>query len=93
MLNKTWPFQIDGWFRVNDNREIEAFDLVFRHFSWVRPILLPLQRRSKLTSLAHGASHAVGLIAPVKILSLTCQGTESPAWCSGRSDRCKHDRR
>jgi hypothetical protein len=31
-LNETLPFQIDGWLRVNDDREIEAFDLVFRHF-------------------------------------------------------------
>lgn len=34
-LDRSWPFQIDGWLRVNDDREIEAFDLVFRHFPWV----------------------------------------------------------
>jgi hypothetical protein len=34
-LDRSWPFQIDGWLRVNGDREIEAFDLVFRHFPWV----------------------------------------------------------
>jgi hypothetical protein len=49
-LNGTLPFQVDGWLRVNDDREIEAFDLVFRHFPSVS-LSVPITMRIQADSL------------------------------------------
>jgi hypothetical protein len=40
-LNTTVPFQIDGWFLVNDKQEVSQYELTFRHFAWAIEELTP----------------------------------------------------
>ncbi|WVQ85398.1 hypothetical protein IAT38_007563 [Cryptococcus sp. DSM 104549] len=41
VLDKTVPIQVDGWFLINDQREITQYDLSFRRWAWTTDYLLP----------------------------------------------------
>ncbi|WWC58717.1 uncharacterized protein I303_101261 [Kwoniella dejecticola CBS 10117] len=40
-LNQSFPIQIDAFMKVNDNREIEQYDVSFRRWAWATDVIVP----------------------------------------------------
>lgn len=41
LLQKSFPIEIMGWYRIAENGQIEAFDMTFKRWTWVSPPARP----------------------------------------------------
>ena len=41
-LNTSFPVQIDAWFYINEQRQIEQYDVSFRRWAWAADVIIPM---------------------------------------------------